>query len=111
MHASANITLMASALLAPTQVLAFTAFKSTEPWLVDYVTLDLHEAMRQVRHTVRGDAAALRCLLSFSTLPCLSPPACCWCLFLPSQAGFEAPQQLSNSPRHRTVVAQKPAAA
>jgi hypothetical protein len=29
-------------------VFAYTAFKSTEPWLVDYVTLDLHEAMKQV---------------------------------------------------------------
>lgn len=29
-------------------VFAYTAFKSTEPWLVDYVTLDLHEAMQQV---------------------------------------------------------------
>lgn len=30
-------------------VFAYTAFKSTEPWLVDYVTLDLHDAMKQVR--------------------------------------------------------------
>jgi hypothetical protein len=29
-------------------VFAYTAFKSTEPWLVDYVTLDLHDAMKQV---------------------------------------------------------------
>jgi hypothetical protein len=29
-------------------VFAYTAFKSTEPWLVDYVTLDLHDAMTQV---------------------------------------------------------------
>lgn len=35
-------------------VFAYTAFKSTEPWLVDYVTLDLHEAMKQV-----GDRQAL----------------------------------------------------
>lgn len=27
---------------------AFAAFKSTEPWLMDYVTLDLHAAMMQV---------------------------------------------------------------
>lgn len=29
-------------------VFAYTAFKSTEPWLVDYVTLDLHASMKQV---------------------------------------------------------------
>ncbi|KAF6258798.1 S-adenosyl-L-methionine-dependent methyltransferase [Scenedesmus sp. NREL 46B-D3] len=28
-------------------VFAYTAFKSTEPWLMDYVTLDLHGAMRE----------------------------------------------------------------
>jgi hypothetical protein len=28
-------------------VFAYTAFKSTEPWLVDYVMLDLHGAMRE----------------------------------------------------------------
>lgn len=26
-------------------VFAYTAFKSTEPWLMEYVTLDLHGAM------------------------------------------------------------------
>lgn len=51
---------------------AYTAFKSTEPWLMEYVTLDL--------------AAAL------------------------TGAGFEAPLQAENSPRHRTVVALKPRA-
>lgn len=51
---------------------AFTAFKSTEPWLIDYITLDLHSAMQE--------------------------------------AGFETPKQLENSPKHRTVVAQKPLA-
>ena len=25
---------------------AYTAFKSTEPWLMDYMTLDLHAALR-----------------------------------------------------------------
>lgn len=50
-------------------VFAYTAFKSTEPWLVDYVTLDLHGAM--------------------------------------AEAGFSQPRQAENSPRHRTVVAQK----
>jgi hypothetical protein len=47
-------------------VFAYTAFKSTEPWLVDYVTLDLHDAMKQVRRmlmsalaqAVAGPAAA-----------------------------------------------------
>jgi hypothetical protein len=38
-------------------VFAYTAFKSTEPWLVEYVTLDLHGAMKEVR-----DAAAGNCL-------------------------------------------------
>ena len=38
-------------------VFAYTAFKSTEPWLVDYVTLDLHEAMQQARRW-RGVAVA-----------------------------------------------------
>lgn len=28
-------------------VFAYTAFKSTEPWLMDYMTLDLHGAMRE----------------------------------------------------------------
>ncbi|WIA18170.1 hypothetical protein OEZ85_009645 [Tetradesmus obliquus] len=51
-------------------VFAYTAFKSTEPWLMEYVTLDLHGAMRE--------------------------------------AGFEAPRQTENSPKHRTVVAAKP---
>ncbi|KAF8061941.1 menG [Scenedesmus sp. PABB004] len=53
-------------------VFAFCAFKSTEPWLIQYVTLDLHAAV--------------------------------------AAAGFDAPRQASNSPRHRTVVAVKPAA-
>ncbi|GBF97263.1 methyltransferase type 11 [Raphidocelis subcapitata] len=52
---------------------AFAAFKSTEPHLTEYVTLDL--------------AAAY------------------------TDAGFNAPQQLENTPRHRTVVARKPQAA
>eukprot|EP00879_Flechtneria_rotunda_P009139 GHRR01009568.1.p1 GENE.GHRR01009568.1~~GHRR01009568.1.p1 ORF type:complete len:365 (+),score=126.47 GHRR01009568.1:87-1181(+) len=51
-------------------VFAYTAFKSTEPWLVEYVTLDLHGAMQE--------------------------------------AGFLQSRQLQNSPRHKTVVAQKP---
>ena len=50
----------------------YVAFKATEPYLIDYVTLDLHQAIRD--------------------------------------QGFLAPQQLENSPRHRTVVAVKAAA-
>ena len=46
------------------------AFKSTEPYLLDYVTLDLHQAIQE--------------------------------------QGFQAPLQMENSPRHRTVVAVKP---
>ena len=48
----------------------YVAFKSTEPFLIDYITLDLHGAIQD--------------------------------------AGFKAPLQLQNSPRHRTVVALKP---
>lgn len=48
----------------------YTVFKSTEPYLLDYMNMDMHAAMRD--------------------------------------AGFEAPKQLENSPRHRTVVAIKP---
>ena len=52
---------------------AYAVFKSTEPYLIDYITLDLPAALRG--------------------------------------AGFEQPRQMENSPRHRTVVAVKPAAA
>ncbi|KAI8471970.1 MAG: S-adenosyl-L-methionine-dependent methyltransferase [Monoraphidium minutum] len=48
---------------------AFTAFKSTEPHLAEYITLDLAQAY--------------------------------------IDAGFEAPAQLENTPRHRSVVALK----
>jgi SAM-dependent methyltransferase len=49
----------------------YAIFKSTEPYLQDYVSMDLHAAV--------------------------------------AAAGFGRPRQLENSPRHRTVVAVKPA--
>ena len=51
---------------------AYVAFKSTEPWLLEYLSLDMAGAM--------------------------------------AAAGFAPARQLENSPRHRTVVAVKPAA-
>ena len=54
-------------------VFAFTAFKSTEPYLEQYAALDVQEVMRR--------------------------------------AGFETVETRSSSPRHRTIVARKPAAA
>ena len=53
-------------------VFAFTAFKSTEPYLEQYAALDVQEVMRR--------------------------------------AGFETVETRSSSPRHRTIVAKKPAA-
>ena len=47
----------------------YTVFKSTEPYLLDYVNMDMHKAM--------------------------------------ADAGFKVPNQLGNSPRHRSVVAIK----
>lgn len=41
-------------------VFAYTAFKSTEPWLVDYVTLDLHDAMKQVSTSLAWDRKEAR---------------------------------------------------
>ena len=49
---------------------AFAAFKSTEPWLLEYATLDLPHVLHA--------------------------------------AGFDLLGSESSSPRHKTVVAQKP---
>jgi hypothetical protein len=58
-------------------VFAFTAFKSTEPWLIDYVTLDLHAAMRQVCVPVEQLPR-----LGLNREPCVNPKLGCadgWC--------------------------------
>lgn len=49
----------------------YAVFKSTEPYLMEYIQMDIHQAIMD--------------------------------------SGFEQPRQLENSPRHRTILAQKPA--
>jgi hypothetical protein len=100
-------------------VFSYTAFKSTEPHLVEYVTLDLHGAMQQVRALRALRARSRVCLTSTSAGVCVCVRVATFltcrmrtlCVRLRPQAGFSTPAQLSNSPRHRTVVAQKPLAA
>jgi hypothetical protein len=54
-------------------VFAYTAFKSTEPWLVDYVTLDLHDAMKQVRPLLTSALArAVASVVAADAIECLA---------------------------------------